>query len=97
MKRADAIEIIAAHKGQGVSVATMRSVLHWYEAGAANERHIDCLGCIAKYLSKSPANRLSHFAVHRCQTAKECILPSKRLIDKLVNHHQISGADSLPK
>ena len=22
----------------------MRSVLHWYEAGAADHRHIDCLG-----------------------------------------------------
>ena len=44
MKRAEAIEIVAANKGQGVSVTTMRSVLHWYEAGAAEELHIDCLG-----------------------------------------------------
>lgn len=44
MKRADAVEVIAANKGQGISVTTMRSVLHWYEAGAAAERHIDCLG-----------------------------------------------------
>ena len=44
MKRADAVDVIAANKGEGVSVATMRSVLHWYEAGAADQRHIDCLG-----------------------------------------------------
>ena len=44
MKRADAVEMIAANKGEGVSVTTMRSVLHWYEAGGAAERHIDCLG-----------------------------------------------------
>ncbi len=47
MKRDDAVEFIAASKGdEGVSVTIMRSVLPWYEAGAADDRHIDCTGCM---------------------------------------------------
>jgi phosphonopyruvate decarboxylase len=46
MKRDEAVDLIAASKGDGVSVTTMRSVLPWSEAGAAAERHIDCIGCM---------------------------------------------------
>ena len=46
MKRADAIEIIAAAKGDAVSVATMRAVADWHKTEGAKERHIDNVGCM---------------------------------------------------
>ena len=47
MRRDDAVEFIAGTKGgDSVSVTIMRSVLPWHEAGAADERHIDCTGCM---------------------------------------------------
>ena len=46
MKRAEAIEILAAAKGEAVSVATMRAIADWYQTDGAAERHIDCVGCM---------------------------------------------------
>jgi phosphonopyruvate decarboxylase len=46
MKRDDAVELIASTKEDAVSVTIMRSVLPWYEAGAASENHFDCTGCM---------------------------------------------------
>ena len=47
MKRFEAIEILAAAKAEGdLSVATMRAVADWYRTDAANERHIDNVGCM---------------------------------------------------
>jgi phosphonopyruvate decarboxylase len=42
----EAIEILAAHKGQGLSVATMRAIPDWYAQGAAPEMHLDNRGCM---------------------------------------------------
>ena len=45
MKRADALAILAEHKGEdGVSVATMRAIPDWYATGMAPERHLDNRG-----------------------------------------------------
>jgi phosphonopyruvate decarboxylase len=46
MKRDEAVEFIASTKEDAISVAIMRSVLPWHEAGGADERHIDCTGCM---------------------------------------------------
>ena len=46
MKRTDAIEIIAAAKGDAISVATMRAVADWYNTDGAKRRHIDNVGCM---------------------------------------------------
>lgn len=46
MKRAEALEVLAAQKGDGVSVATMRAIPDWYEAGGAPELHLDNQGCM---------------------------------------------------
>ena len=47
MKRDEAVEFIAATKGESsVSVTILRSVLPWHESGAAGQRHIDCTGCM---------------------------------------------------
>src|SRR5688500_12588488 len=46
MKRAEAIQILAAAKADAVSVATMRAVADWYQTDGAKERHIDCVGCM---------------------------------------------------
>ncbi|MBA7706211.1 hypothetical protein ES703_115060 [subsurface metagenome] len=57
--------------------------------------YIDIFSCIQKCFSKSPANRLSHFAVHRCKTTEEAVCPSECLIDKLINDDQVAGSDFL--
>jgi phosphonopyruvate decarboxylase len=46
MKRMEAIEILAAHKGEGLSVATMRAIPDWYAQGAGPEMHLDNRGCM---------------------------------------------------
>ena len=46
MRRAEALELLAAQKGNGVSVATMRAIPDWYETGAAPELHLDNQGCM---------------------------------------------------
>ena len=46
MKRREAIDLLAAAKGDGVSVATMRAIPDWYTAGAGPERHLDNIGCM---------------------------------------------------
>jgi phosphonopyruvate decarboxylase len=46
MKRDEAVELIAATKGDAISVTIMRSVQPWWQAGGADERHIDCTGCM---------------------------------------------------
>ena len=45
MKRAEALSILAEHKGDdGISVATMRAIPDWYATGKAPERHLDNRG-----------------------------------------------------
>ena len=46
MNRREALEILAASKGDGISVATMRAVPDWYAIGAAPEMHLDNIGCM---------------------------------------------------
>ena len=46
MRRAEALELLAAQKGDGVSVATMRAIPDWYDAGAAPRLHLDNQGCM---------------------------------------------------
>jgi sulfopyruvate decarboxylase subunit beta len=46
MKRAEAVAILAANKGEGVSVATMRAIPDWYEAGGAPDLNLDNRGCM---------------------------------------------------
>ncbi|HEX5141505.1 MAG TPA: thiamine pyrophosphate-dependent enzyme [Dehalococcoidia bacterium] len=46
MKRAEALEVLAAHKGDGVSVATMRAIPDWYDFGAAPDLNLDNRGCM---------------------------------------------------
>jgi phosphonopyruvate decarboxylase len=46
MQRREALEVLAALKGEGVSVATMRAVPDWYLLGAAPEMHLDNIGCM---------------------------------------------------
>lgn len=46
MKRREALEVLAALKGDGISVATMRAVPDWYAIGAAPEMHVDNIGCM---------------------------------------------------
>jgi phosphonopyruvate decarboxylase len=47
MKRDEAVELIASTKEEtAVSVTIMRSVQPWHEAGAGDERHFDCTGCM---------------------------------------------------
>jgi hypothetical protein len=58
---------------------------------------IDTFCRLDKYLSNSPAARLSHLAVYRPETAKKTIYPFERFINKLVNDNQISGCDFLSK
>ena len=45
MKRAEALSILAEHKGDdGISIATMRAIPDWYATGQAPERHLDNRG-----------------------------------------------------
>ena len=46
MKRAEALDILAAAKGEAVTVATMRAVADWHRTPAASERHLDAVGCM---------------------------------------------------
>jgi phosphonopyruvate decarboxylase len=46
VKRDEAIEVLAAQKGDGVSVATMRAIPDWYAAGVAPDLHLDNRGCM---------------------------------------------------
>ena len=46
MKRIEAIEVLAGHKGDGISVATMRAIPDWYAQGAGPEMHLDNRGCM---------------------------------------------------
>ncbi len=46
MRRAEALELLAAAKGDGVSVATMRAIPDWYASGAAPELNLDNRGCM---------------------------------------------------
>ncbi|HEX5370851.1 MAG TPA: thiamine pyrophosphate-dependent enzyme [Dehalococcoidia bacterium] len=46
MRRAEALAILAASKGEGISVATMRAIPDWYEAGGAPDLNLDNRGCM---------------------------------------------------
>jgi phosphonopyruvate decarboxylase len=46
MKRSEALEVIAALKGDGISVGTMRAIPDWYDLGAAPELNLDNRGCM---------------------------------------------------
>jgi phosphonopyruvate decarboxylase len=46
MRRAEALELLAAQKSNGVSVATMRAIPDWYETGAAPGLNLDNRGCM---------------------------------------------------
>src|SRR5947199_1153268 len=46
MKRFEALELLAAAKGDGVSVATMRSIPDWYTHGGGPDFHLDNIGCM---------------------------------------------------
>jgi phosphonopyruvate decarboxylase len=48
MERIEAIEALAAHKGKGLSVATMRAIPDWYAQGEgiAPHMHLDNRGCM---------------------------------------------------
>jgi thiamine pyrophosphate-dependent acetolactate synthase large subunit-like protein len=46
VRRAEALELLAGLKGHGVSVATMRAIPDWYEAGAAPDLNLDNRGCM---------------------------------------------------
>jgi phosphonopyruvate decarboxylase len=46
MRRSEALELLAAQKGNGVSVATMRAIPDWYATGAAPQLHLDNRGCM---------------------------------------------------
>ena len=46
MKRGEALEVIAALKGDGISVGTMRAIPDWYDLGAAPELNLDNRGCM---------------------------------------------------
>ena len=46
MRRAEAIELLAATKGDGLSVTTMRAIPDWYATGAAPAMHLDNRGCM---------------------------------------------------
>lgn len=50
MKRIEALDVLAAHKADGVSLATMRAIPDWHEVGAASAFHLDnrtCMGVSA--------------------------------------------------
>jgi sulfopyruvate decarboxylase subunit beta len=46
MKRDEALEILAAVKDEGVSVATMRAIPDWYAVGGAPDLNLDNRGCM---------------------------------------------------
>ena len=46
MKRAEALAILAASKGDGLSVSTMRAIPDWYDAGGAPDLNLDNRGCM---------------------------------------------------
>ena len=46
MRRSEALELLAEHKGDGVSVTTMRAIPDWYDAGAAPDLNLDNRGCM---------------------------------------------------
>lgn len=46
MRRGEALAVLAEMKGDGLSVATMRGMAPWYNAGGGEARHIDCIGCM---------------------------------------------------
>lgn len=46
MNRAEAIAILAEHRGDAISVATMQSVVPWRDAEQGAKDHIDALGCM---------------------------------------------------
>ena len=46
MRRGEALELLAEHKGDGVSVTTMRAIPDWYDAGAAPDLNLDNRGCM---------------------------------------------------
>jgi thiamine pyrophosphate-dependent acetolactate synthase large subunit-like protein len=46
MRRAEALELLAAQKSDGVSVATMRAIPDWYAVGAAPLLNLDNRGCM---------------------------------------------------
>jgi thiamine pyrophosphate-dependent acetolactate synthase large subunit-like protein len=46
VKRQEALDLLAAQKHDGVSVATMRAIPDWYQTGAAPELHLDNRGCM---------------------------------------------------
>lgn len=46
MRRAEALAILAASKGDGVSVTTMRAIPDWYETGGAPDLNLDNRGCM---------------------------------------------------
>ncbi len=46
MNRHEALEVLAALKGDSVSVGTMRAIPDWYDLGAAPDLNLDNRGCM---------------------------------------------------
>lgn len=46
MLKQEAISVLAAHRGDAVSVATMQAVAPWHDAGQASRLHIDASACM---------------------------------------------------
>lgn len=46
MHKDEAARIIARHRGEAISVATMQAAAPWHESGAAKHLHIDASGCM---------------------------------------------------
>lgn len=46
MKRQDAIAVLARHKGDCISVATMQAGAPWKDAGKADKDHLDAAACM---------------------------------------------------
>jgi len=46
VKRSEALDALVSQKPGAISVATMRGVAGWHARGGADERHIDCIGCM---------------------------------------------------
>jgi phosphonopyruvate decarboxylase len=46
MLRTEAIGMLAAHRGNAVSVAAMQAIMAWHAAGQGKADHVDALGCM---------------------------------------------------
>jgi phosphonopyruvate decarboxylase len=46
LQRTEAIQTLADHRGDALSVACMQSIVPWHEAQQASQGHIDATGCM---------------------------------------------------